>query len=207
MNPVLKDAKSVRKRVNVINAWKMHIEMVINASAKQDSYIIPLKIHVYKTVHFVNIYHNLEIIIKKQKKCVEFSLCSNCNKAKGCMKCKENAIYIQETKNCTCQNGYFHSKPKEICKKCHSLCKSCFGPSNQECFRCFRNNYTQYIEETNTCECKGDFMFDDESQQCIKKTPYKIIEKGNTSYSFNKSFDYCEKGYKLSNAKHCEGIR
>jgi proprotein convertase subtilisin/kexin type 5 len=143
--------------------------------------------------------------------CGEYTLCKKCDS--GCSGCKQNAIFIPENRNCSCEQGFYYSRENDECTKCHPLCKTCFGPSNIECFTCNRNRSIVYIEENNECRCKEPLVLDFISNLCTNKSAAKhdksfILKKlvSSSTYLANSSSN-CEKGYRLNViTKKCEGI-
>ena len=96
------------------------------------------------------------------------------------------------------------------CKKCHPLCKSCFGETNQKCFTCLKNNFTVYQEEINTCACKNNLIFDEKKLQCIfsnSTTESALLKTNNSNFFSNfNNISNCEKGYKLNKTTNqCDG--
>lgn len=82
------------------------------------------------------------------------SSCSQCDGSlsTNCVSCYENAILA--TKQCICNDGFFLEeiqnniyRPGGICRMCHSNCKTCNGPSDNNCLSCF----VYYTINNNAC--------------------------------------------------------
>ncbi|CAD8109141.1 unnamed protein product [Paramecium sonneborni] len=48
---------------------------------------------------------------------------------------------------------------------CHSSCKTCFGPLQNNCLSCYENPQNIYLEEQNQCSCPIDHIYKD--NQCV----------------------------------------
>jgi len=79
----------------------------------------------------------------------------------GCMKCPINTYqnHYGSTDCVPCPEGTYQDLTgQQYCKQCHTLCSSCFGPSNSECTKCKDIINIRDLDGT-ICACKKYFYF------------------------------------------------
>jgi len=107
-------------------------------------------------------------------KCHPFcALCSN--KAYECSKCVSDnkGIYIVNN-NCFCRidNGFYYvpgaNYLDDKCLPCHPFCKTCHGPTNEDCDSCVNGIANLQPYKNNICRCDEEYYFDvnDPSNYC-----------------------------------------
>ena len=67
-----------------------------------------------------------------------------------------------------CPDGYFGDADNNTCILCSDLCRTCFGPSSQECISCPRNQALMTIYPNFTCvtSCPDEFWLDKNYYTC-----------------------------------------
>eukprot|EP00795_Rhopilema_esculentum_P005914 gene5914-11255_t len=103
--------------------------------------------------------------------------CLNCSE--GCLACQGPSIadcvickkgyQLNDRMGCTevkCTEGRFFDDDTWRCKSCHSDCKSCDGPSKEECLSC--NDGYQLLNNTCANICHEGSFYDIENGRCEK---------------------------------------
>ncbi|EAR95722.2 SNARE domain protein (macronuclear) [Tetrahymena thermophila SB210] len=97
--------------------------------------------------------------------------CENClqpNKEDQCITCpsERELIIVGNQKFCKCRSGYY-SSPEQQCFQCHSICKSCNGPTERDCLNCLETEQNRYFDiVTQKCKCKDGYF--EENSLCHK---------------------------------------
>ncbi|KAL4507714.1 hypothetical protein ABPG73_012402 [Tetrahymena malaccensis] len=80
---------------------------------------------------------------------------------KTCSQC----FYLNQKCEQSCPKGYYYDS-NYICQKCHSSCKTCKGPKQNQCTSCFQ---TYFLQDDQKCsQCEDRYFFDESSKQCKK---------------------------------------
>ncbi|KAL4453646.1 hypothetical protein ABPG74_009542 [Tetrahymena malaccensis] len=98
--------------------------------------------------------------------------CETCqlpNKEDQCITCpsERELITMGNQKFCKCRSGYY-SSPEQQCFQCHSICKSCNGPTERDCLNCLDIEQNRIFDAaTQSCKCKeGFFELNNQCQKC-----------------------------------------
>jgi len=139
-------------------------------------------------------------------KCHPF--CATCsNKAYECSKCVSDnkGIYI-ENNNCFCRidNGFYYvpgaNYLDDKCLPCHPFCKTCHGPTNEDCDSCI--NGLENLQSFKKCRCDEEYYFDvnDPSNYC--KPCHKFCKECSLSAT-NCTVCYDNPGVKYTGKCEC----
>ncbi|KAL4497906.1 hypothetical protein ABPG72_014763 [Tetrahymena utriculariae] len=111
-----------------------------------------------------------ELVCSLNKNCDR--TCETClqpNKEDSCLTCpsERELIIVGNQKFCKCRSGYY-SSPEQQCFQCHSICKSCNGPTVHDCLNCLDIEQNKIFDTlTSSCKCKeGYFELNSQCQKC-----------------------------------------
>ncbi|KAL4505324.1 hypothetical protein ABPG72_002386 [Tetrahymena utriculariae] len=116
--------------------------------------------------------------------------CFKCQDA-NCLKCGKifNQVLNSYDETCNqCQDGFQLNINSNKCEKCDSSCKTCNGPSVNNCTSCFQNANMVLDTASNQCTCVNKYYnYDITSNKCIPicgdkyKTPEEECEINDPS--------------------------
>lgn len=129
--------------------------------------------------------------LSNENKCVSCDVqCKGCsNSSDNCINCADNYFYFENKCINECPNEFYLDKTDFKCKNCSSLCKTCFGPLDNQCDSCFNSQLLiekQCFPCSETCStCFGLF-----SNQCLRCKNGLYLEN-------NQCKEFCSKNYFL----------
>ena len=126
------------------------------------------------------------------KKCT-LSTCKCCNNDLGkCTECKDN-FYLKDEYDGVCydqtsiEENYYLDKSEKKYKKCaEDVCKTCFGPTNTECYSCYDGYFLLDNNCSNKCSVGYAFSF---NNKCLESCPIYTFQNENSD---NKTCDNCK---------------
>ncbi|CAD8154633.1 unnamed protein product [Paramecium octaurelia] len=77
--------------------------------------------------------------------------CNQCLTSTYCIECLVTNNRNFSNGQCNCIDGYYHIPSTPQCQLCHQFCKTCFGPTSDECLTC--NNIVNIEKVGSTCRC------------------------------------------------------
>ncbi|CAD8097625.1 unnamed protein product [Paramecium sonneborni] len=90
--------------------------------------------------------------------------CEQCLSSSFCLTCSIQKFRTLLNGQCVCFDGYYSISTSLICLRCHLYCKTCLGPSQDNCKEC---QNIQNIEKVgSTCKCQMGTAFLDQLKIC-----------------------------------------
>ncbi|CAD8102908.1 unnamed protein product [Paramecium sonneborni] len=90
--------------------------------------------------------------------------CNQCLSYTYCIECLNSNFRQLSNGQCICMDGYYPILSNPQCQLCHQLCKTCVGPSFNECLTC--NGISNIEQDGSTCRCPIGFNYQDEIKGC-----------------------------------------
>lgn len=108
--------------------------------------------------------------------CPQYYNQSNHTCVLGCLEYKFNGSCIS-----SCPDGYYQIKKNLTCGVCSNLCKTCYGPNDNQCLSCEDNRF--FDGNFSTCvETCPNYYFDDELSRKCSKCSEDCIKCKNFNY-------------------------
>jgi len=83
--------------------------------------------------------------------------CEKCSSADKCLKCSKGKYWLRSQNKCVstddCQSEFMYGDDNSgFCEPCHFSCKTCFGPSSNDCSLCnYEKGFSRSNENENEC--------------------------------------------------------
>ncbi|CAD8198419.1 unnamed protein product [Paramecium octaurelia] len=90
--------------------------------------------------------------------------CSQCLGSNYCIECLISNNRQLENGQCNCIDGYYPILPDPQCRICHKFCKTCLGPTSDECITC--KNIVNIENVGLICRCPTGSYYQDSIQTC-----------------------------------------
>ncbi|EAS02540.2 myxococcus cysteine-rich repeat protein (macronuclear) [Tetrahymena thermophila SB210] len=139
---------------------------------------------------------------------LEVEKCFKCQDI-NCLRCTKtyNSVYSTYDETCSqCQDGFYMNNNSNKCEKCHFSCKTCSGPTANNCSSCYKNSNVVLNITSKQCTCQNNYYsYDITTNQCIPvcgdnhKTPEEECEINDlTAFSNSQGCVQCkvQPGYK-----------
>ena len=196
--------------IMLIEEIENYLYIISNNEIELKNYSIDFNISIEETYSKIcHISLTIEPCYSSCKKCSQSIYYSNSNEH-NCIECKEN-YYPFNDKNSNCYTKeefneihlyWYFDENKKVLGVCHSSCKQCYGPYDNNCLSCFSNIYLYKGKCLNQCP-NGTFQSNDAELELICEDCYKNCETcskiGNSSQM---NCDSCSDN-KIINNKEC----
>ncbi|EWS75787.1 zinc finger lsd1 subclass family protein (macronuclear) [Tetrahymena thermophila SB210] len=86
----------------------------------------------------------------------------------NCLSCQQKRYFDPTTNQCVleCNSNYYPDINSNSCKQCNTSCKTCFGPSSQNCKSCIQGTFLQNGQCVQTCD--NSYYNNPQSNVCQK---------------------------------------
>ncbi|CAK86712.1 unnamed protein product (macronuclear) [Paramecium tetraurelia] len=91
--------------------------------------------------------------------------CNQCLTSTQCIECLITNYRQLSNGQCKCIDGYYQIASNPQCKLCHQFCKTCIGPTSDDCVTC--NNIANIEKVGSTCRCPAGKSYQDATQACM----------------------------------------
>jgi len=135
----------------------------------------------------------LDTMSRECRNCPLF--CDKCANENTCMQCIDHPGVILKNGLCECSIYRYFLTAENDCIKCHPLCDSCFGSTNNECYTCINDLRISKISKT--CNCTDGFWYNPNEEKCVPCNPLCKKCHGPTEYECD-SCDY-PNSYEIEN--------
>ncbi|CAD8073425.1 unnamed protein product [Paramecium sonneborni] len=102
-----------------------------------------------------------------QNQCLNCPIeCSQCLSLTYCLECLNSNKRQLLNGQCNCIDGYYPIVSNPQCQLCHQFCKTCYGPTSNECLTC-NNNIISIEQIGSTCRCQTGSAYMDVNKACF----------------------------------------
>ncbi|CAD8183516.1 unnamed protein product [Paramecium octaurelia] len=103
---------------------------------------------------------------EESNKCFDCPIeCNQCLNFNYCIECLNSNYRQFSNGQCICIDGYYPIASNPQCQLCNKLCKTCIGPTSDECLTC--NNIVNIEMVGSTCKCPEGKSYQDATQACM----------------------------------------
>ncbi|CAD8128985.1 unnamed protein product [Paramecium sonneborni] len=90
--------------------------------------------------------------------------CNQCLSSTNCIECLITNNRQLKNQQCVCIDGYYPVQSNPQCKKCHLFCKTCKGPTSDDCLTC--NNIVNIENVGTICRCQPGSFYQAQINSC-----------------------------------------
>ncbi|CAD8097703.1 unnamed protein product [Paramecium sonneborni] len=94
--------------------------------------------------------------------------CNQCQSSNNCIECLITNNRYLKNQQCICIDGYYSILSNPQCKKCHQFCKTCSGPTSDDCLTCNNIINIEYVETT--CKCPIGLFYQAATNSCSQQS-------------------------------------
>ncbi|CAD8188635.1 unnamed protein product [Paramecium pentaurelia] len=108
--------------------------------------------------------------------------CNQCLNQTNCLECLSTNYRQLKNQQCICIDGYYPIQLNPKCERCHQFCKTCTGPTFNDCLTC--NDIDNIENVGSTCRCPIGLFYQLTSKSCLQCHP-------SCQACFLETFDSC----------------
>ncbi|CAD8053261.1 unnamed protein product [Paramecium primaurelia] len=95
--------------------------------------------------------------------------CNQCLSSTYCIECLNSNFRQLSNGQCNCFDGFYPIVSNPQCQICHQFCKTCIGPTSEQCLTC--NDIVNIEKVGSTCRCPTGSSYQEEIKTCSSCHP------------------------------------
>ncbi|KAL4482617.1 hypothetical protein ABPG73_021277 [Tetrahymena malaccensis] len=159
--------ENLSKSQNICGANQIDTLDSFSYTFKHSSQNITIEIYMQITKPFTTQSFGIRDILMISQNCKDN--CEACNQQGVCTKCQQNFMFQESDNTChknnECSYGHYSDSEQNKCLKCHSQCKTCRGPQQDQCLSCQNGKYLSESKCVEQCPV-GSFL--NKQRECQK---------------------------------------